>query len=126
MGILKKIGSWFFIFIVSVQFIHCQMNRHTKRSSIVDNILNNKNSFFYLDRQNYPENNKMLPIGVFDSGTGGLTVLDAIVNFDQYNNRTHSFEGKGDGLRDFCEEYFIYLGDQANMPYGNYPKESKT
>lgn len=126
MGILKKIGSWFFIFIVSVQFIHCQMNRHAKRSSIVDNILNNKNSFFYLDRQNYPENNKMLPIGVFDSGTGGLTVLDAIVNFDQYNNRTHSFEGKGDGLRDFCKEYFIYLGDQANMPYGNYQKESKT
>ena len=41
-------------------------------------------------------------IGVFDSGIGGLTVLRA--------------------LRDrFPREDFLYLGDHANVPYGNRP-----
>ncbi|MBX9767168.1 MAG: aspartate/glutamate racemase family protein, partial [Bdellovibrionales bacterium] len=41
-----------------------------------------------------------LPIGVFDSGLGGLTVLRA--------------------LRDrFPEQAFVYLGDTARLPYGN-------
>ncbi|MBF0142694.1 MAG: glutamate racemase [Magnetococcales bacterium] len=39
------------------------------------------------------------PIGVFDSGVGGLTVLKALV-------------------RRFPEEGFIYLGDTARVPYG--------
>ena len=30
-----------------------------------------------------------------------------------------------DGILDFNKEAFIYLGDQANMPYGNYSKENK-
>lgn len=65
-----------------------------------------------------------LPIGVFDSGTGGLTVLEAMLNLDAYNNRT----GKpgGDGKKDFERESFQYLADQANMPYGNYAAEKKT
>jgi len=94
-------------------------------SAIVSNILSDKNSHFYLDSENYPACNKSLPIGVFDSGTGGLTVLDAIVNFDQNNNGDHNFVDGGDGVRDFQAEYFIYLGDQANMPYGNYSRENK-
>ena len=28
------------------------------------------------------------PIGIFDSGTGGLTVLEAILSLDQFNNQT--------------------------------------
>ncbi len=41
-----------------------------------------------------------LPIGVFDSGLGGLTVLKA--------------------LRErFTHEHFIYLGDTARIPYGS-------
>ncbi|MEO1264454.1 MAG: glutamate racemase [Pseudomonadota bacterium] len=39
-------------------------------------------------------------IGVFDSGIGGLTVLRALA---------HRFPG----------EAFLYLGDHANVPYGN-------
>ncbi|MBF0296699.1 MAG: glutamate racemase [Magnetococcales bacterium] len=39
------------------------------------------------------------PIGIFDSGVGGLTVLDALV-------------------RRFPDEGFIYLGDTARVPYG--------
>ena len=40
-----------------------------------------------------------MPIGVFDSGLGGLTVLDAI---------TRALPGQD----------FVYLGDNANAPYG--------
>jgi glutamate racemase len=65
-----------------------------------------------------------LPIGVFDSGTGGLTVLEAMLGLDAFNNVT----GKpgADGKPDFSKEYFQYLADQANMPYGNYAAENKT
>ena len=69
-------------------------------------------------------NKKGLPIGVFDSGTGGLTVLEAMLTLDAFNNVT----GKpgADGKPDFDKEYFQYLADQANMPYGNYAAENKT
>lgn len=64
------------------------------------------------------------PIGVFDSGTGGLTVLEAMLSLDVFNNKTG--EQKPDGVPDFKGEYFHYLADQANMPYGNYASEGKT
>lgn len=41
-------------------------------------------------------------IGVFDSGLGGLTVLRALVDR-------------------FPDKDFLYLGDHANVPYGNRP-----
>ena len=41
-----------------------------------------------------------LPIGVFDSGVGGLTVLSAL-------------------RRHLPGEDFIYLGDTARLPYGS-------
>lgn len=88
-----------------------------------DSILHNKNSFYYLDVKNYPKSDHSLPIGIFDSGIGGLTVLDAIVNYDKNNNETMQ-PGK-DGIIDFEKEEFIYLADQANMPYGNYAAENK-
>ena len=70
------------------------------------------------------QNKKALPIGVFDSGTGGLTVLEALLTLDAFNNET----GKPgpDGKLDFSKEYFQYLADQANMPYGNYAAANKT
>lgn len=64
-----------------------------------------------------------LPIGVFDSGIGGLTVLEAILTADAFDNKT--LQPGADGRPDFEGERFIYLGDQANMPYGNYSKEGK-
>ena len=64
------------------------------------------------------------PIGVFDSGTGGLTVLEAMLSLDAFNNKTGV--QKPDGIPDFTGEYFHYLADQANMPYGNYAAEGKT
>jgi glutamate racemase len=65
-----------------------------------------------------------LPIGVFDSGTGGLTVLEAMLTLDAFNNITGA--SGPDGKPDFEKEYFQYLADQANMPYGNYAAENKT
>lgn len=41
----------------------------------------------------------MRPIGIFDSGIGGLTVLNAILNF-------------------FPHESYVYIGDTARLPYG--------
>jgi len=76
---------------------------------IVDAALNDTTSVFYTDFTTYPAHRNHLPIGVFDSGTGGLTVLEAIL-------ASRLLEG----------EDYIYLADQANMPYGNYAAEGKT
>ena len=65
-----------------------------------------------------------LPIGVFDSGIGGLTVMEAILSLDAFNNRT--LQPGADGVPDFAGERFVYFGDQANMPYGNYPQKGRT
>src|SRR5262245_46355515 len=45
------------------------------------------------------------PIGVFDSGVGGLTVLKALVQV-------------------LPKEKFIYVGDTARVPYGNKSPEA--
>ncbi len=65
------------------------------------------------------------PIGVFDSGTGGLTVLEQILTLDKFNNGSHRSVSDGDGKADFGNESFVFLADQANMPYGNYPTVNK-
>ncbi|MEZ5385875.1 MAG: aspartate/glutamate racemase family protein [Prosthecobacter sp.] len=64
-----------------------------------------------------------LPIGVFDSGIGGLTVLEALLTADVFHN--DDLKPGADGKPDFEDERFIYLGDQANMPYGNYSSAGK-
>ena len=46
-----------------------------------------------------------LPIGVFDSGVGGLTVLDAM-------------------RRRMPNEEYLYLGDTARLPYGSKSRET--
>ncbi len=65
-----------------------------------------------------------LPIGVFDSGTGGLAVLEEVLHLDQFNNET--MVPGPDGRPDFESEDFVFLADQANMPYGNYPAAGRT
>jgi glutamate racemase len=79
---------------------------------------------FNLSAQKVTSVTNNLPIGVFDSGTGGLTVLEAMLKLDAYNNAT-GLPG-ADGKPDFNSEFFEYLADQANMPYGNYAAEKKT
>lgn len=50
---------------------------------------------------------KKRPIGIFDSGLGGLTVLKAL-------------------LKALPHEHFIYFGDSANVPYGAKSKQTVT
>lgn len=97
--------------------------QNTKPEAIEKAILKDKKNFYYIDFKNYNATDPSLPIGVFDSGTGGLTILNTLVQFDQHNNATKS-AGKDD-TPDFVKEKFIYLADQANMPYGNYYSEKK-
>jgi len=75
------------------------------------------------DQSRYRQDTRQLPIGVFDSGIGGLTVLEAILSLDAFDNET--LAPGADGKPDFQDERFIYLGDQANMPYGNYSAAGK-
>ena len=63
------------------------------------------------------------PIGVFDSGVGGLSVLERLLTLDAFDNRTGA--AKPDGRPDFEDEDFVYFGDQANMPYGRYDAAGK-
>jgi glutamate racemase len=93
---------------------------------IVESILHDENSPFFLDATRYPVIDRALPVGVFDSGTGGLTVLDAIINFDQFDNQSRAWLGEGDGAPDLKSERFVYLADTANMPYGVCPQKGKT
>ena len=51
------------------------------------------------------ENRKKAPIGVFDSGVGGLTVAREI-------------------MRQLPDENIVYFGDTARLPYGSKSKES--
>jgi len=78
---------------------------------------------FEIDFAAYEAKLNNLPIGVFDSGVGGLTVLETLLTYDGHKNATG--EPGADGVPDFQNERFIYLGDQANMPYGNYSAVGK-
>lgn len=95
-----------------------------KTSSLVEIVERGTSDNFTVPFDRYTNEMNGLPIGVFDSGIGGLTVLEAIIQLDAFNNTT--YEPGPDGRPDFESERFIYLGDQANMPYGNYPSERKT
>ena len=92
---------------------------------LADRVLANKgvSKCYSIDFASYKKPLVDLPIGVFDSGIGGLTVLETLLTCDQHNNAN----GKpvADGVPDFQNERFIYLGDQANMPYGNYSAAGK-
>lgn len=78
-------------------------------NNIQDIIRNDRESYFYIDFENYPSDNNSLPVGIFDSGTGGLSVLADIIEHEGLTN-----------------ESYIFLGDMANMPYGSYALENNT
>lgn len=131
---MKHFNSYYLWVLMAVFAMSCKdsprkmlmKNENTvkKERAIESTILENEDSFYHVNFKTYPQMDKSLPIGVFDSGTGGLTVLDALVNFDGHNNSNK--EKGSDAIPDFISEKFIYLADQANMPYGNYSSENKT
>ena len=120
-------------FLAAVLFSSCsshmekqdnELKSGSEKFSLISEIRSDPKSPFYIDFSEYPGERDPLPIGIFDSGTGGLTVLNALIRLDAFDNRTH--EKGSDGIPDFVSEKFIYLGDKANMPYGRYPSEGKT
>ncbi len=129
---MNKHLAWFVVclLLISGTFISCQksddLNKvsNTVKFQIISEIKLDSSSPFYIDFKKYPAVRNDLPIGIFDSGTGGLTVLDAIMRMDRFNNQTQ--EAGADGVPDFISEHFIYLGDKANMPYGRYDSEGKS
>jgi glutamate racemase len=92
--------------------------------SLVEVVAQGKSQVLTVSFDRYATGTQELPIGVLDSGIGGLTVLAAILQLDVFDNATH--QPGPDGRPDFEDERFLYLGDQANMPYGDYPSERKT
>lgn len=94
-------------------------------SPLVDHVAAQRDgaAAFSLDFSAFAGDTRDLPIGVFDSGIGGLTVLEAILSLDAFHN--DSLKPGADGRPDFEHERFIYFGDQANMPYGNYSAAGK-
>lgn len=109
--------------IGAVLFPACTSVVEEPAASIEDVVSRGDSDLFSVPFERYQTLEEDLPIGVFDSGIGGLTVLNEIVTIDRFDNTTH--EPGADGQTDFQDESFIYLGDQANMPYGNYPSEDK-
>ncbi|MEN8119274.1 MAG: Asp/Glu/hydantoin racemase [Bacteroidota bacterium] len=121
---MKKI-LYLFIFLVILFGCNNQkkLENLKENEAFVGAMTKNKNSFYYINTNSYPNHRKILPIGIFDSGIGGLTVMDAIINFDKFNNSDLS--ENTDSIKDFINERFIYLADQANMPYSNYAEVGK-
>ncbi len=115
------------LFSATILHASCGKDEPRERTSgnaLVDIVARDGSDLFSIPFDRYEGDISALPIGVFDSGIGGLTVLEEILVLDWYDN------GSGlpgpDGRPDFGNERFVYLGDQANMPYGNYPSEGKT
>lgn len=118
-------GFYSFLFIICLPLSGYVQNKTGKDllSPIEWAILKDTGSFYYINFEKYKASPE-LPIGVFDSGTGGLAILNTILTYDQHNNSTQVLGS--DGITDFEKEQFIFLADQANMPYGNYSIENKT
>jgi len=122
---MKK--NYFLIVVSALLIFSCIKNIDEKKSkSFIDVMLNDKNNFFFVDTSAYPKERVPLPIGVFDSGTGGLAVLDVILNFDGFENNSAKLIARKDNIKDFTSEEFVYLGDNANMPYGEYEVNNST
>ncbi len=123
----KKSGIIQLVVVSVMPFSGCTESRSVNPAeevAIITKALEESTSIYYADFNNYPADLKSLPIGMFDSGTGGLTVLEQFLAMDSFNNTTGA--ESADGVPDFDGEEFIYLADQANMPYGVYSSQNKT
>jgi len=123
--IVSRFKFLFFVMLL-ILFVQCKKKEKfrllTPHKNFIEYITQGNNSFYAIEKTDNTKEKKGLPVGIFDSGIGGLTVFNAIVNADFYNS---SHECQPDGIKDFEQEQFIYLGDQANMPYSNYVEEGK-
>lgn len=109
--------------LLSVSCGNKKDNAAMEITPIMDKALHDSSSIYFANFAQFPAQRAELPVGVFDSGTGGLTVLEVLLKSDNVNNISGA-DG-ADGIPDFAGEDFEYLADQANMPYGNYSSEGK-
>lgn len=123
---MKNYSSAHFKILFIVLLLTSCVAKNSKEDipSIVHRAVEDNSSVYYGNFSAYPKDLRLFPIGVFDSGTGGLTVMETMITCDQYNNETG--EAGTDGIKDFQGENFYYLGDHSNMPYGNYAAENKS
>lgn len=115
----------FIAMLIVVLFSQCgtkEQGYFKTHKQFIKKIQKNDGDFYDLDK-NVNHKDFSLPIGVFDSGIGGISVFDEILNADNYNE---AGERVSDSVPDFKEESFIYMADQANMPYSNYVEVGKT
>ena len=102
-----------YLAILSLVALLCSCNAKTKTDEqvkltpIMEKALFDKQSRFYANFEQFPAERKLLPIGVFDSGTGGLTVLEVMLSLDKMDNITG--ELVSDGIPDFSGENFQFL-----------------
>jgi glutamate racemase len=78
------------LLLSALLFNHCSSENAEATRDLGQSILSDTSNFYYIDTKNYPLKNKKLPVGIFDSGTGGLTVFDAIINYDGFDNQSNS------------------------------------
>ena len=78
-----------------------------ERLPVIDEILNDTNSAWYLDPASFPEQRNVSPIGVFGTDKDDITAVEVLLGIDQFDNIT----GKpgSDGIRDFAGEYFDFV-----------------
>ncbi len=78
-----------------------------ERLPVINEILNDTNSVWYLDTASFPDDRRMLPIGVFGTEKDDITAIEVLLGFDQFDNIT----GKpgSDGISDFAGEYFDFV-----------------
>jgi glutamate racemase len=125
--VLKKfLFNLIFYLFIGLSFLNCNSREGIADPPFLERALNDPSDYYYVDFKALENPSPELPIGMFDSGTGGLTVLHALIGFDSHDNISQEFVAGGDGIKDFLKEKFIYFGDQANMPYGNYSEVDKT
>ena len=91
------------IFIIGLIFAGCGNPQSTRttvqyKNSFANRVLNDPQDYYYFDFKANTKVSSTLPIGMFDSGTGGLTVLRALVDFDQHNNSNQTSIPGGDGI----------------------------
>lgn len=84
---------------MQVNPVHPARDSERSEYSISDYSKNDPRSYANRDGQLLTDSFQYAPIGVFDTGTGGLTVLSAL-------------------QQELPGERYIYLGDTAHCPYG--------
>ena len=125
---MRKKGTILFIALAALMAAGCKPAVSEKPVDLIpvaQSAINDTTSIYYRDFIHYSDTAvSQLPIGVFDSGTGGLNVIEKLLALDNHDNITGKLVP--DGIPDFAGESFQYLDDDANMPYNNYLSENNS